>query len=428
MFNNIFGFAKQQEPTTTLSTAKLLNDYVNVFSQYNGDAWQDSTIRNCVDVVARNVAKTKANHIRRVNNKLQKTDSQLDYLLSTRPNPYTSAYDMIYKQICQLLIYNNAFIYVQTDAQGNVTGLYNIDFQQLELKETADNQLYCKFYFMNQNVVVPYSDMIHLRRNYFNNEIFGSDNGLLQEPVQILKSIKQSLQNAVVNSTKLRGYLKAPVVVADSDDKDNILQRFISTFTGKNKYGIAVLDQSTDYVNLSNDLETVDKDQLTYCREDIYRYWGVNAKIIEGNFSEEDYVSFYESTIEPLLIQMGQEYTYKIFTAREQAFGNEIIFSSNRLEYSSLKNKVSLVHELIPTGILTGNEVRSIFGFSERDDLDERLVSLNYVKADDQTKYQTGQDEQEEQTEGEQNNGTETEETEETETEETETDGTENNN
>ena len=415
MFNNIFGFAKQQEPTT-LSTAKLLNDYVNVFSQYNGDAWQDSTIRNCVDVIARNVAKTKANHIRRINNKLQKTDSQLDYYLSTRPNPYTSAYDFIYKQVCQLLIYNNAFVYVKTDDSGNVAGLYNIDFQQIELKETNDNQLYCKFDFQSGNVVVPYSDMIHLRRNYFDNEIFGSDNRLLQEPVQILKSIKQSLQNAVVNSTKLRGYLKAPVVIADSDDKDNILQRFISTFTGRNKYGIAVLDQSVDYVPLSSDLETVDKDQLNYCREDIYRYWGVNAKIIEGNFSEEDYVSFYESTIEPILIQMGQEYTYKIFTSREQSFGNEIIFSTNRLEYSSLKNKVSLVHELIPTGILTGNEVRSIFGFDERDDLDERLVSLNYVKADDQTKYQTGQDEQT--TEGEQDNGTETE----------ETDGTENDN
>jgi HK97 family phage portal protein len=418
MFQNIFGKAKANEPTT-LSTAKLLNDYVNVFSQYDGNAWQDSTIRNCVDVIARNVAKTKANHIRRVNNKLQKTDSQLDYFLSTRPNPYTSAYDFVYKQICQLLIYNNAFVYVQTDVQGNVTGLYNIDFQQIELKETNDNQLYCKFYFQNNNVVVPYSDMIHLRRNYFNNEIFGSDNRLLQEPVQILKSIKQSLQNAVVNSTKLRGYLKAPVVVADSDDKDNILQRFISTFTGKNKYGIAVLDQSTDYVSLTNDLETVDKDQLNYCREDIYRFWGVNSKIIEGNFTEEDYVSFYESTIEPILIQMGQEYTYKIFTMREQSFGNEIIFSSNRLEYSSLKNKVSLVHELIPTGILTGNEVRSIFGFDERDDLDERLVSLNYVKSSDMTKYQTGQDD--EQTEGEQNDGT-------AETETEETDGTEDDN
>lgn len=406
MFNNIFGFAKQQEPTT-LSTAKLLNDYVNVFSQYDGNAWQDSTIRNCVDVIARNVAKTKANHIRRINNKLQKTDSQLDYYLSTRPNPYTSAYDFLYKQVCQLLIYNNAFVYVKTDDSGNVAGLYNIDFNSIELKETADNQLYCKFDFQSGNVVVPYSDMIHLRRNYFDNEIFGSDNRLLQEPVQILKSIKQSLQNAVVNSTKLRGYLKAPVVIADSDDKDNILQRFISTFTGRNKYGIAVLDQSVDYVPLSSDLETVDKDQLNYCREDIYRFWGVNSKIIEGNFTEEDYVSFYESTIEPILIQMGQEYTYKIFTSREQSFGNEIIFSTNRMEYSSLKNKVSLVHELIPTGILTGNEVRSIFGFSERDDLDERLVSLNYVKADDQTKYQTGQDEQT--TEGEQDNGTETE-------------------
>ena len=144
-------------------------------------------------------------------------------------------------------------------------------------------------------------------------------------------------------------------------------------------------------MSLPNDPKMVDAEQIAECRDDIYRYFGVNAKIINGNFVEEDYVSFYESTVEPILLQLGQEYTYKLFTAREQSFGNEIIFSSNRLEYSSLKNKVALVHELIPTGILTGNEVRQLFGFSEIEGLDERLVSLNYVKANDQTQYQTGE-------------------------------------
>ena len=392
MLDNIFHKELPAQTTRrSFRTAELLNDYQTMFSRYSGKHWEDATIRNCVDVIARNIAKTNAEHIRKVNGKVTKANSNLDYLLSTRPNEYCSAYDFFYRQITDLMIYNNAFVYVQTDNAGNITGLYNLDFSSIEMKE-YNNELFCRFLFNMNYITVPYSDIIHLRRCYHDNEIFGDSNSPLNEPAQILLSAKESLREAVVNGNRLRGYLKAPVMITEQQDKDSLLTKFINTFTGKNKTGIGVLGEEADYVSLPNDPKMVDAEQIAECRDDIYRYFGVNAKIINGNFVEEDYVSFYESTVEPILLQMAQEYTYKIFTAREQSFGNEIIFSSNRLEYSSLKNKVSLVHELIPTGILTGNEVRALFGFSELEDLDERLVSLNYVKADDQTKYQTGND------------------------------------
>ena len=51
---------------------------------------------------------------------------------------------------------------------------------------------------------------------------------------------------------------------------------------------------------------------------------------------------------------------------------------------------VKVCETLIPTGGLTINEIREIFGYAGIEGGDERLISLNFVKAKDQSLYQTG--------------------------------------
>ena len=82
--------------------------------------------------------------------------------------------------------------------------------------------------------------------------------------------------------------------------------------------------------------------------------------------------------------------TDKIFTRRERGFGNEIILESNRLNFMSVASKIKVCETLIPTGGLTINEIREIFGYAGSEGGDERLISLNFVKAKDQSLYQTG--------------------------------------
>jgi hypothetical protein len=48
-----------------------------------------------------------------------------------------------------------------------------------DILEDERGQLYVKFYFADQgNVVLPYSDVIHLRRHYYDNDMLGSPNRL----------------------------------------------------------------------------------------------------------------------------------------------------------------------------------------------------------------------------------------------------------
>ena len=133
---------------------------------------------------------------------------------------------------------------------------------------------------------------------------------------------------------------------------------------------------------------------MSFARDDIYRYFGLSESIIKATYTETEWTAFYQSVIEPLAIQLSQEFTSKIFTAREKGYGNEIKFTSNRLDYASTASKVSIVQALLPQGIITINEAREIFGFGGTEDGDKRLVSLNYVSADKQDIYQLGEDPQ----------------------------------
>ena len=62
----------------------------------------------------------------------------------------------------------------------------------------------------------------------------------------------------------------------------------------------------------------------------------------------------------------------------------------------SIASRVKLCTAMIPAGAIKRNEIRELFGYAglPGKEGEEIVVSLNYVKTKDQTKYQTGQDEE----------------------------------
>ena len=152
--------------------------------------------------------------------------------------------------------------------------------------------------------------------------------------------------------------------------------------------GIAAVDSSTDFVPITNKVESAEDTQLKYLQSEVYSYFGLTEAIVSGNYTETEWQAFYESIIESLKIQLSQEFTAKVFTDQERKYGNLIDFNSNRLTYASTANKVSMVKELGALGLLTTNEARELFDLPPVEDGDKRLVSLNYINAAKADEYQ----------------------------------------
>lgn len=389
MFNSVFN---KPEIKQNFTNFKLLNSYTDSHFPTTSNVYDDATVRSCIHAIASNAAKLKPKHIRKIDGKIiENADKSLEKLLSTRPNAYMNAYDFYYKVISQLYLHNNALIYVQT-AGGKITGLFPILYSSFELKE-ANNELYCKFQFGNgEQITLLYSSIIHLRRFYCNNEFFGDDTtASLKFNLDLLNTCKQGLKNAIQKSGVLRGILKFAGNLNPTDlEKEQ--KRFADKYlTLGNTTSIAALGMNTEFQQLNTDLKLAETEQFEFFKNEIMKFFGVNEKILNSNYTENEWNAFYESVIEPIAVQLSLEFTSKLFTEREKGHGNEIVFEANRLQYSSADTKYKMIKDLMPLGILSVNEAREILNLAAVEGGEKRQVSLNYVDADKQNQYQVGE-------------------------------------
>lgn len=395
MIRNIFGRITGGQDG--LTRAKLLNGWSNDYVPFDGEAYDNATGRNCIDTIARHAGKLHPRHIVRKNGNIVKNaDSKLQYLLSTRPNWLMTASEFIEKIVAQYYCYNNLFVYIQRDMNGNVEALWPLNFNNLELFEDKQGNLYCRFTFgTGEQATVPYEEMIHIRRHFNRDDVFGDPEGkILREDINLLKAVKTAVINVVKNFHKLRGIIQWTGTVRP-EDQESMWRKFVDSFAGpSNGSGIGSLDNRGKFQQLTTDTQTFESGQMKFARDNLYKYFGVSEEIVSGKFKEEEYQAFYESVIAPIAIKLSQEFTEKIFTPKERGFGNEIVFEGNRLAYMSTASKVKIAEAMIPAGAIKRNEIRELFGYAglPGKEGEEIVVSLNYVKSKDQSLYQTGKD------------------------------------
>ncbi|MEW8957793.1 MAG: phage portal protein [Moorella sp. (in: firmicutes)] len=373
LFQKIFGTIRDR---LTLTRLQIFNGYAPVFTPWSGNPYEADVVRSAVDAIARNAAKLKAKHIRRVDGKVIPVGGQIERILQVRPNPNMNAYDFLYKLVTTLMIDNNAFAYPLWDGV-NLIAIWPVNCNMAEFLEDASGTVYVKFYFgTGQHVVLPYSEVIHLRRHFYKNDMAGESNKPVNATLEAIHTTNEGLAQAVKTSANLRGILKYQGILKESDIKAN-RDRFVNEYmTMQNTGGIAALDGKADYIELKNDPKMINAAQMKELRDAVYRYFGVNESIVMGKYTEEEWNAFYESTIEPLAVQMSLEFTSKLFTERELGFGNEIIFEANRLQYASVKTKLAL-REMVDRGALTPNEWREVFNLAPVEGGDKPIRRLD---------------------------------------------------
>ena len=383
----IFGKPPQQEKQYT--HMNVLSGYTAKFSSWGNKPYEAAAVREAVDAIARNVAKLKPMHIRRMNDQLHTVNDMMNKKLQQRPNPNMSAYDFIYRMITTLQVENNAFAFAQWDGF-ELKAIWPINPGGVDFIQDASKRVYCKFQFSTGFVILPYDEVIHLRRHYYNNDLYGSTNGPVNATLSALHTVNEGLENAIKTSANLRGIIKVNNILKESDLLE-YKNKFVADYMNiNNTGGVAALDSKADYTELKNTPHTANAPEMKELRDTVYRYYGINEKIVSSNYNEDEWNAFYESTIEPIAIQMSLEFTHKLFTDRERGHGNEIIFEANRLQYASARTKIALAREMMPMGVLSVNEVREIFNMPPVDGGDERIKSLNYVNAKLADKYQLG--------------------------------------
>ena len=395
-------FKRKNKTSEPISGFKMVHGIELPLIPFGDNVLKSDVVMICIDRIASQCAKLKGRYVKVDANGIQtEKNGSIAFCLKRKPNELMTPYQFLYKVVSLLLLNDNAFVYPLYDKTTfALKGLYPINPSVVEPIEYKDGSHSYRFSFDDgTRYEVPSEYIIHLKRFFYKNDFFGGSNSrgdheALLKTVKTNDALLQGVNAAIQTSFKIKGILKINGMLKESDKMKQLdeFQRAILKAT-EGDSSIVPMDTKAEYVPLTADPKIVESNTLDFVQSKILDYYGVSKAVFTNNYNEDEYNSFYESTIEPLAIQLSEAFSLGLLTDNQLERGEEIIFFSERLQYASWNTKVGAIEKLMGLGIMSLNESRALLGLEPVEGGDKRLQSLNYVDATKANEYQVGENE-----------------------------------
>lgn len=393
-----------KRPPKNKKFAPTLDGFLPIFTQFGTNIYASDVVQQALKCIVDEMKKLRPRHVRYSDSDPVPVNGNLQDILDN-PNPLMTTSEFLEKTMWLLLLNYNAFIiptyYTWTDektgaARRYYTALYPIKPTQVDFIEDASGRLFVTFTFWNaEQTTIPYDDVIHIKINYSVNQFMGGnelgqpDHQALLETLNLNHTLLQGIAKAMKASYAVNGVVKYNTLM--DDGKTEAAMAELERKLNNNESGFLPLDLKADFTPLQKSLALVDKPTLEFIDEKILRNWGVPLPILTGDFTKEQYESFYQKTLEPLIVSISQAFTKKLFTTRERSFGNEIKLYPKELIFMTVAQTLEMIKELSPTGAMYENEKRVALGLPPLPELKgKRYMSLNWIDANEANNYQVG--------------------------------------
>lgn len=355
--------ARQVKSTTKY---KMITDQGGGYYSWNGKLYHSDIVRAAIRPKVQAVGKAVGKHIRDgVQGKSVNPDVYMRFLLE-EPNPYMSGQQLQEKLATQLELNNNAFAFIERDTNDLPSAVYPITAVTSEAVTNDAGELFLRFTLKTGvQVTFKYKDVIHLRKDFYDNEIFGDSPAEALAPLmEVVNTTDQGIVKAIKNSNVIRWLMQFNQTLRPEDLKANA-DRFRRDFldTNNDEDGVAATDAKADLQQVEPKDYVPNEKQMERSTERIYSFFNVNKKIVQSSYNEDEWIAFYEASVEPIILQMSHEYSRKLFTRRERGFGNKIMFDSSNLAFASMRTKLDL-REMVDRGAMTPNEWREVLNMT----------------------------------------------------------------
>jgi HK97 family phage portal protein len=331
---------------------QTLNGYTPVFKSWNGAIYESLLVRAAIDALARHTAKLKPE----ISGSARPT---LQTKLKRKPNPYQTWSQFLYQSrtICE--VDTTLCIVPIFDVYGEIIGMYPVTPVGCEIVE-SDGQIYLKYRFQNgKAAAVEFEKCAIVTRFQYNNDFFGGGNAPLDETMDLITIQNQGIKEGVKSAATFR-FMAQMGNFQKAEDLRKEQKRFAKNL--KEKGGFLLFPNTYSNIKqIESKPFVVDAKQQEMIETNVNNYFGVNKEILQNKAVGDSWSAFYEGGIEPFSIQLSECITSMLFTEKEQAFGAEIMFTSNRLQYMSNSDKLKVSSQMADRGIMNRDEVRDIW-------------------------------------------------------------------
>lgn len=373
LFDILFPKPAQEKVVDTYF--KTLNTYTPTFNTYQGGIYEMELTRAAIHSFATLCSKLKPEIAGSAYKNLEKT-------LQFKPNQFMDTTKFIYRVATILSVDTTAFIIpLHADDGETIVGYYPILPQRTEVIQYSGLP-WLRYTFSNgQKAAIELDKVGVLTTHQYKNEFFGDGNGPLSPTLKLLDIQKQGMEEGIKQSAMIRFMAKLGQTLRPEDIAKERKRFSDDNLSADNKTGLMMFDAKySDVKQIESKPFIIDAEQMQLIQTNVYNYFGTNEAILQNSYKEEEFNAYYEGKIEPFALQLSLVMTNMTFTAHERAFGNQIFFSSNRMQYASNTTKLQVSTQLFDRGILTTNDVMDIWHLPPVEDGDKRFIRREYVE------------------------------------------------
>lgn len=357
---------------------QTLSAYAPTFTTFEGSIYEMELTRAAIHSFATHCSKLKP--------EVKGSGNQaFERMLQFKPNALMDTKKYLYRLATTYAVDNTAIIAPLFDASyEKIVGFYPLATPKTRIIN-VDGVKYIRYEFNPGEFGVFRLDQAGIMNQFqYKDEIFGESNRCLYPTMELINTNNQGIIEGVKSSATLR-FLAKIAQTLRPEDLEKERKRFVETnFNSSNAGGVMLIDAKyEDVKQLQTNQFTVDSAQMSQIKENVFNYFGTNEKILQNNFTSAEWGAYYEGKIEPWAVEASLVHTNMTFTMHQVAFGNEIMFTANRLQYASNEEKLNIVTQLFDRGFLTHNQGLEVFNMPGiGDEGDRRYIRKEYGLAE----------------------------------------------
>lgn len=353
----------------------VLSSYQPVYSTFAGGVYEMELTRAAIHCFATHCSKLKPEVI-------GNAAPALGRVLQFKPNPLMDTKKYLYRLATAYMTDNNAVI-APIMEYDEIKGFYPMAVGKAQLIDYG-GQTYVRYDMGGgEYFAAELSKCGILNQFQYTNELWGESNLCLRPTLELIDAQNQGIINGIKNSAVIRFIAKLANSLKPKDVKEE-QERLKEINLGiSNTAGIFVIDQKyEDVKQIDSKPYIINPSQMEYIKQNVFNYFGTNEHILQNKFTPDEWNAYYEGKIEPFALEIGLVHTNMTFTEREKSFGNQIFFSSNRLQYASIQDKINYVVQMGDRGRTSINEDREVFNLPPIPGGDRHFIRGEYRPVD----------------------------------------------
>lgn len=187
----------------------------------------------------------------------------------------------------------------------------------------------------------------------------------LQRKLSILDSIDEA-----AGKGKLDLIIQLPYVIKSEARQEQAKKRqaMIDEQLNNSPHGIVYTDGTEKITQLNRPAENNLLDQIKFLNEELYNRLGMPADVFQGKATEEMMLNYWNRCVEPIVAAISDSMNRTFLTKTARTQGQRVIYQRDVFRNTTITGLANVADILIRNQVLTGNELRPVFGFPQSDE------------------------------------------------------------